>query len=223
MVSNEEIKRRLEAKRKGVILPDDRETESNTVFCPKCGAENGEQSNFCISCGNGLIQKHEEEKEERSETIQTPTNPMIGVSFYESMPGRVSLGNNASYIKGILEIADNEIIIHKKSYWRGKNRGTKHIRYDKITSIDYDEGKLLALPSIQLYLSSVEYSFRSADKRLKSFYDMIREKIDEVNIQEKTNSTFSVMDELKKLAELRDMGVVTEEEFKLKKKQLLEL
>jgi hypothetical protein len=156
------------------------------------------------------------------EAQQEPQNPMIDISFYESMPGRVSLDNNKTYINGILEIADSEMIIHKRSFWRGKDRGTKHIRYDKITSVDYDKGKFLALPSIQVYLSSVDYSFRSNDKRLESFYDIIREKIDEAS-QKHDETHFSELDELKKLAELKEMGVVTEEEFELKKKQLLKL
>ena len=154
----------------------------------------------------------------------TPRNPMIEISFYETMPERVSLNNNKSYIKGILEIGEKEIIIHKRSLFRGKDRGTKHIRYDKITSIDYDKGKLLAPQSIQVYLSNVEYSFRSPDVKLKSFYDIIRKKIDESQAIEKNIvSNVSAMDELKKLHELKVMGVVTEEEFELKKKQLLNL
>ena len=130
----------------------------------------------------------------------------------------------ANYFVKTMEIAEKEIIVHKKSYWRGRERGEKHIRYDKITSIDYDAGKLLAAPSIQLYLSSVEYTFRSYDKRLESFFHMIREKIDDAQTQQTSvNSSVSPMDELKKLAELRDMGIVTEEEFEQKKKQLLGL
>ena len=150
-------------------------------------------------------------------------NRMINISFYESMPGRLSLDEDKSYISGTMELDDNEIIIHKRSFWLGHDRGTKHIRYDKITSIDYDAGKILANPSIQIYLSSVEYSFNSSDFRLKSFYDLIREKIDMINTPQETNmvSEISPMEELKKLGELRDMGIVTEEEFELKKKQLL--
>ena len=36
-------------------------------------------------------------------------------------------------------------------------------------------------------------------------------------------SQFSALDELEKLANLRDRGIVSEEEFQKKKKQLLEL
>lgn len=149
-------------------------------------------------------------------------NPTIEVSFYESMPGRLSLDTNKNFINGFLELAENEIIIHKKSFWRGKDRGEKAVRYDEITSVDYDAGKLLALPSIQIYLSSVEYTFQSGDKRLKSFFDMIRERIDRVKAQQQsTISSFSPMDEIKKAKELLDAGAITPEEFqKIKEKYL---
>ena len=45
---------------------------------------------------------------------------MVEISFYESMPGRVGLDNNKSYINGIMEIAEKEIIIHKKSFFKRK-------------------------------------------------------------------------------------------------------
>ena len=189
----------------------------NMVNCINCSTENLVTSNYCKNCGKSLNQY--ETKNQDSALEQT--NLQIAVSFYESMPGRVSLGNNSSYIKGILELDENEIIVHKKSFWRGKDRGTKHIRYDNITSVDYDAGKFLALPSIQVYLSSVEYSFRSDDKRLKELYEIIRQKIDESH--NKSELKISPLDELKKLAELKDMGVVTQEEFELKKKELLGL
>lgn len=201
-------------------------------FCPECGTKTEEKG---IAKTNSPVKeapKQVTSKENRKlkkpiknvVNLETSSNPIIKVQFYETMPGRVSLSNNKSYVHGIMELANNEIIIHKKSFWRGKERGTKHIRYDKITSIDYDKAKFLSPAAIQIYLSSVEYSFTSHDKRLESFYEKIRKKFDEVQNQEtNTESNLSPLDELKKLNELREIGVVTEEEFELKKKQLLNL
>ncbi|MCE7698252.1 MAG: hypothetical protein K8E24_005250 [Methanobacterium paludis] len=132
-------------------------------FCPECGKplkKLGLKDTIKINDKKIGIKKEPEEKnkteidEPFSHEImsQEKINPQIVVSFYESMPDRFSFNNTNSYIKGILEITDNGIIIHKKSFWRGKDRGKKHIHYDKITSVDYDSGKLLAPPSIQLYL-----------------------------------------------------------------------
>lgn len=201
-------------------------------FCPECGTKTEEKS---IAKTNSPVKeapKQVTSKENRKlkkpiknvVNLETSSNPIIKVQFYETMPGRVSLSNNKSYVHGIMELANNEIIIHKKSFWRGKERGTKHIRYDKITSIDYDKAKFLSPAAIQIYLSSVEYSFTSHDNRLESFYEKIRKKFDEVQNQEtNTESNLSPLDELKKLNELREIGVVTEEEFELKKKELLRL
>jgi len=138
-------------------------------FCPECGTktkeeELNEESNPIKKSHIEVVQRQTTDKEDtkkgNSKIIPLDHNSInpntIKVQFYESMPGRVSLGNNKSFVNGVLEIMDNEIVIHKKSYWRGKDRGTKHIRYDKITSIDFDKSKILSPASIQVYLSSVE-------------------------------------------------------------------
>lgn len=210
------------------------------IYCGNCGTENLDEFKFCSNCGSKLEHNKKTERENKqssqdvnisnkpennnSNNASSQQNPMIGVSFYESMPGRLSLGQQNNYMRGILEIDENEMIIHKKSYWRGKDRGKKHIRYDKITSVDFDSGKFMSLPAVQVYLTSVEYSFRSNDNRLESFYNIIREKIDIAHAKlEHQGSSYSPLDELKKLAELKEMGVVTEEEFELKKNELLNL
>ena len=45
--------------------------------------------------------------------------------------------------------------------------------------------------------------------------------IDEHNNKSKKYPSADYIEELKKLAELRDLGIITEEEFQLKKKELL--
>ncbi|MCC7558367.1 MAG: zinc ribbon domain-containing protein [Methanobacteriaceae archaeon] len=223
------------------------------VHCPQCGEENQDNNKFCLNCGNSLENINYQSKSKKEVSIQdnainsknlsatknedvktnnkkkvgevtSSTNPKIDVTFFESMPGRASFGSNVDYIKGVLEIADHEIIVHKKSYFRGKDRGKKHLRYDQITSVDYDSGKFLSPAAIQLYMSSIQYSFRSNDKKLESIYNLIHDKIEESRIKsEKTTNPVSSLDELKKLVELKNMGAITEEEFEKKKKQLLDL
>ena len=53
MVSNEEIKRRLELRRKG-INPDEKFDKEDEVICSKCHTANLENAKFCIGCGNEL-------------------------------------------------------------------------------------------------------------------------------------------------------------------------
>ena len=54
VVSNEEIKRMLEAKRRGVNLKKDRLTAENFRICPYCKAKNHERTLFCVKCGHKL-------------------------------------------------------------------------------------------------------------------------------------------------------------------------
>ena len=57
----------------------------------------------------------------------------------------------------------------------------------------------------------------------RKLLDILYEKINSINFNkgEKASSSVSVADELKKFAELKDQGVISEEEFQAKKKQLL--
>jgi len=49
VVSSDEIKRRLEEKRRGELLPD-----RQAKICPNCGTENPDDANFCEECGRDL-------------------------------------------------------------------------------------------------------------------------------------------------------------------------
>lgn len=57
----------------------------------------------------------------------------------------------------------------------------------------------------------------------RDLVDITDEDIAKMNEQENTQSTVSAIDELKKFKELLDMGIITQEEFDAKKKQLLGL
>ena len=43
------------------------------VYCPKCGAQNSDEADFCASCGESLNAK--------SLRRSTPSNPIIGIVF----------------------------------------------------------------------------------------------------------------------------------------------
>ncbi|MCE5214221.1 MAG: SHOCT domain-containing protein [Methanobacterium sp.] len=158
-------------------------------------------------------------------------NTRFKVVLREVAPGRLSTHNNKQDLIGVVEIADEELIIYKKSVVRKKDRGIKHLRYDQITSIDYDAPKTLGSGAIQIYLSSIEYSLMSKDKALEHYYNLIREKMNSFN-QIKAQSQVqnlaptpqeaNPLESLKKLGELKDLGVITEEEFEEKKKTLLD-
>ena len=54
MVSNEEIKRMLEAKRKGINIKDEKDISENDKICTQCKTKNPEKAIFCVNCGRKL-------------------------------------------------------------------------------------------------------------------------------------------------------------------------
>jgi ribosomal protein L40E len=54
MVSNEEIKRMLEAKRTGVDIKKEKIESENYKVCPHCKTHNPEKALFCVKCGRKL-------------------------------------------------------------------------------------------------------------------------------------------------------------------------
>ena len=54
MVSNEEIKRMLDAKRKGINIKDEKNKSENYTECTQCKTKNPEKAVFCVNCGSKL-------------------------------------------------------------------------------------------------------------------------------------------------------------------------
>lgn len=54
MVSNEEIKRMLEARRKGIDIKKEKANTANYKICPNCKTKNPEKALFCVKCGNKM-------------------------------------------------------------------------------------------------------------------------------------------------------------------------
>ena len=57
MVTNDEIRRMLDAKRRGVDIKKEKTQSMSYKTCPKCGAKNPENAIFCVQCGKKLDQK----------------------------------------------------------------------------------------------------------------------------------------------------------------------
>ena len=54
VVSNEEIKRMLDAKRKGINIKDEKNKSENYTECSQCKTKNPEKAVFCVNCGSKL-------------------------------------------------------------------------------------------------------------------------------------------------------------------------
>jgi len=93
MVSNEEIKRMLENRRKGIKTEPKKEAPSPvppvktarkpvspaSQTCESCGAQNPQDAKFCIKCGETLKGKSTAEEEEAVKTAPAETLPRSGV------------------------------------------------------------------------------------------------------------------------------------------------
>ena len=151
-----------------------------------------------------------------------------------------------------MEVYEDHVVIDlmpNKGYvynsMRGCGNGGKRINFSDITSIQYREPTDMLMGFLQFtYPGSVEckggYDAILNDENsipvsmkdselVKEIVSFIEKKREELKKEEKTvnvvvpSASGSVADELKKFKELLDMGIITQEEFDAKKKQLLGL
>jgi len=123
---------------------------------------------------------------------------------------------------------------------RGGNTGRKRINFNDITAIQFREPAGIAEGFIQIsYLGAIESktgvrgALDDENSIIVSAYSVVlaREIVAYMESKRKENKSvsqavenqYSTADELKKFKELLDSGVITQEEFDTKKKQLLGL
>lgn len=137
---------------------------------------------------------------------------------------------------GTLILTDSGVVIKRglKGFLLGGGmiRGDKTIPYKSIVAVQLKRAKWTA-GYIQLTLvggtDATSGLFQSTkDENSINFHDKQNDAFEEAKriIEEKINEksgSRSSLDELEKLAELKDKGIITEEEFKHKKKRLLEM
>lgn len=94
---------------------------------------------------------------------------------------------------------------------------------DKITSIQYETGLLLG--EIKIHTSGNIAKIDNVEKaNARAFAEFVRNKLSQP--KETTtviNNQPNVLDQLEKLAKLKEKGILTQEEFEIQKKKLLDL
>ncbi|MDD1774268.1 MAG: SHOCT domain-containing protein [Methanobacterium sp.] len=121
-------------------------------------------------------------------------------------------------------LTEDKLVIKKKSFLGESDRGEKHIRYEDITTVDLDKKVLLTPGAIQIYTNSGQFTIRkNKAHKLEPFFKNLSKKVDQAKKINKSPliSEKSAADELRKFAELRDDGIITEEEFQAKKKEIM--
>jgi Short C-terminal domain len=137
---------------------------------------------------------------------------------------------------GTVVVHPNKVVLKYKRFL-GSGKGEKEIRIKSITGIQIKKPGLMSGFIQFAFSGSTEQKGRNVfdaakDENTimianKAQYEMmlrVKELVEQYQDQAESPSPtqqVSAADELKKLAELKEMGIITEEEFTAKKKQLL--
>ena len=138
--------------------------------------------------------------------------------------------------RGTLELYEDKLILKKKGslFWM-QSASERTYYYNQITSIEMNKKRpLIDGAFIQINTggqvttqggSGLENSVPfKTNEELESAYKTIMKYYNDYKTKESTkNGATSVADEIKKYKELLDSGIITKEEFAVKKKQLLGL
>lgn len=141
--------------------------------------------------------------------------PFIGIHNYTSMTNH---DNNYAYA-----VTNKRIIMGQKKI---VGQTVQSVSWKNINDITFSTGMLFGVITIDTYKETFNVAI---DKSIAtSIYTRIQEVFEDVRNQENTGSKQSTIKEdpyeaLKKLKELLDMGIITQEEFDAKKKKMLDL
>lgn len=128
--------------------------------------------------------------------------------------------------QGILVATNKRLIFINKGMLFGMK--VEDFPYDKISSIQYETG--LFLGKIIIFTSGNKAVIENIDKhQTKDFAEYVRARITRATehaglvsrIADKSDD--DVISQLERLAKLKEQGILTEDEFQAKKKQLLEI
>ena len=142
-------------------------------------------------------------------------------------------------IDGLLEVHEDKVSITPKGvigFLRKGLKGTKTIQFLSISAIQFKKSGITG-GYLQFTVSGANESTRgrsAAAKDENSFLfwgkndqaleikEYIEKRIQELHNPQATSSSPSVSDELQKLAELKEQGVLSDEEFQTAKRRLLD-
>ena len=219
------------------------------MFCTNCGFELDENVNFCTNCGTAvrdytkenvqssevLLNKESVEQQERI-TNEIKLEQKFGVPFQNRLWFKCSIeeirhatfsnANQRDFMDCYVILEDTYMLIVKESVILKSKMGNIKIFYDNIAGIDYDARGLLHLSnSLDIHLKSsgkVELKYvtdEMVDMVTGKFNEYMGNKINNSN-ESMGNNRNSNVDDLVKLAELYEKGLLTKEEFEIKKKEL---
>lgn len=244
MVSNEEIKRMLDAKRRGINTDNVKTSSEKNKICSKCKTKNPEKALFCVNCGNKLDQNSE---------IKCPTcgkgnlnNSKFCVGCGERL-SKEKIGANTNKINPILESRDNipkndvEFIESREQSKQSDIPGKSNIKENSPKkTCPSCNGKNLANAKFcvvcgknfnQESKTQIKDSIEETNDlnttipEIKVPNNLLEKKVYENKDNtglEKSTEYIDPVEKIKKSKELLDMGAITSEEFESIKKKYLE-
>ena len=121
--------------------------------------------------------------------------------------------------QGILVSTNRRLVFIDKGLLYGLK--VEDFPYDKITTIQYETGLLLG--EIKIHTSGNIAKIDNVEKTTaRSFAEFVRNKLSQPKETIAQSTQPNVLDQLEKLAKLKDNGIISEEEFIEQKKKLLE-
>jgi predicted nucleic acid-binding Zn ribbon protein len=192
-------------------------------ICPLCGTENEEDTRFCKECNEPLMNVEEFtlNREARREGYILMKAKGLGgeLEFLEDKIRIKRRGGLAFVMHGLK--GDKEIFINQISSIQFKKAGTFTNGYIQFAFIGGSEAKggILQATTDENTL----FFNQNNEKEFSKIKNMIEERIHQLRNPDRTTYKKGLsVDDLEKLAQLKEKGIITEEEFQAKKRQILD-
>ena len=144
----------------------------------------------------------------------------------EGFIGKLMGKGEESQYNGLLLCTNQKISFHSKGFF---NNVSRSIPIKKVSSIDVDKGMMFH--NIVIHTSNDKISFECGDKfedikKFKLLIERIRDQNDESYQNSTGDFSTKVLDDpyekLKKLKELKDQGIINNQDYEEKKKKFLD-
>ncbi len=205
----------------------------STLTCPNCGANYNPTKYQCDYCGSYIIMDNNNYVSFDNITFQKPENEKYkGIYVFGTLLGEnekpLSLGS-ANYYTSTYNNVGGKLLLtnHSLSFTSHtilQNKTTTVIPLRDIVNVKVTKNLLIS-QHISILTQSNEYIFvvyHGQEWVSKINLAKQNEQVENYNAGNSTSNN-NQYDELKKLKELLDSGIITEEEFVLKKRNILNI
>lgn len=186
--------------------------------CPNCGKDH-QAATFCPYCNAKVPQPQETMEKLGSKVKKSDIDIAISQFFLKNeklLAAFSGWGGAASILNQYLIISDARVIFWERGLLESGNRA---FYYNDISDVSETRGVMWG--GIELNVHGGFESFPNMNSsEIPLAVKIIRDRVNKVR-NESSASSISIPDQIKKLAELRDSGILTEQEFTSKKTELL--